>query len=874
MKTNLGYNNFIILISLNIFFILGCSIFVNAQNSHWESVVPPGANWMYTTPDYQLPNNWNQQGFNDSSWSEGPSGIGYGDGDDATIISQTISLYMRKEFQIFDMSQINRIILDIDYDDGFVAYLNGVEIGRNLLTGQQISYNDTAEGWHEANLYRGYSPDRIFIDRSLLQNGINSLSVQVHNYSEDSSDLTALPVLSVEIIGTNQVYNETPFWFEEPNPEPIEINFQSSNLPIVILNTNGNDIPTEPKIPASIKIIKRPNDERNYVSDANNNNYINYDGPIQIEIRGASSTLFSKKQYAFTTFDEVGGKNNVSLLDLPKENDWILSGLAFDTTFIRDHVSYKLSNSIGQYTARTEYCELVLNGEYKGIYMLVEKLKADDSRINIKKIKIDDNTLPNLTGGYISKADKIEGEEILAWEMPNYGGWTTNYAHEHPSYDEITTQQDGYIQNIFFELDEKSLNSNTSFSNGYPSLIDIPSFVDFMLLNELASNPDAYQFSSFFHKDRRGKLRAGPIWDFNLTYGNDLFFWGFDRSKYDIWQFLNGNVGSKFWQNLFNDPHYNCYLSKRWSELSANGQPLSENKIFELIDQTVTLISEAVNRQELQWNIDIDFTNRINNIKSFVSQRITWLSSQLNDTSLCDQINTPSLVISKIHYHPPQSDDGDYEFIEITNNSGSIINTTGVYFGGLGISYQFPPGSSILPYQSVILANNAEVFLSLHGFSPYDEYSRKLSNNSEEIILLDGFGNLIDYVNYNDEAPWPTTADGDGAFLSLNNLNNDNSLASSWSASLDYNTLNMSDIAENQLFVYPSLFTKNIHISLTNGEIIEKVKVYDISGKLISTKSSNKNRDILNLSKLPAGVYFLEVNSDINSYSKKIIKSN
>ena len=176
--------------------------------------------------------------------------------------------------------------------------------------------NDAAEGWHEANLYRGYSPDRIFVDRSLLQNGINSLSVQVHNYSEDSSDLTALPVLSVEIIGTNQVYDETPFWFEEPNPEPIEINFQSSNLPIVILNTNGNDIPTEPKIPASIKIIKRPNDERNYVSDANNNDYINYDGPIQIEIRGASSTLFSKKQYAFTTFDEDGEKKNVSLLDL------------------------------------------------------------------------------------------------------------------------------------------------------------------------------------------------------------------------------------------------------------------------------------------------------------------------------------------------------------------------------------------------------------------------------------------------------------------------------------------------------------------------------------------------------------------------------
>ena len=308
---------------------------------------------MYTTPNYQLPNNWNQQGFDDSSWSEGPSGIGYGDDDDATVIAQTISLYMRKEFQIFDISEINRIILDIDYDDAFVAYLNGVEIGRNLLSGQQINYDDTAEGWHEANLYRGYSPDRIFVDRSLLQNGINNLSVQVHNYSADSSDMTALPVLSVEIISSSQVYGETPIWFEEPNPEPVDINFQSSNLPIVILDTNGNDIPTEPKIPATIKIIKRPNSERNYVSDANNSDYIDFEGPIQIEIRGASSTIFSKKQYAFTTFDDSGNKDNVKLLGMPKENDWILSGIAFDTLFMRDFLSYKLSNLVGQYAAKT-----------------------------------------------------------------------------------------------------------------------------------------------------------------------------------------------------------------------------------------------------------------------------------------------------------------------------------------------------------------------------------------------------------------------------------------------------------------------------------------------------------------------------------------
>lgn len=856
---------------------LSCSAFfflfsVNAQETHWKTIVSAGTTWKYIVPNTQPSDSWKNQSFDTSSWLEGPSGIGYGDDDDATQIPQSISVYMRKEFQVLDTSQIKRILLDIDYDDGFAAYLNGVEIGRNLLSGNPINFNDLAEGYHEAMLYQGNSPDRMFIDISLLQNGTNTLAVQVHNQSADSSDLSALPVLSVEVSGNEQIYNETPDWFDEPTPEPVHVDFVSSNLPIIILNTKGNDIPNEPKIAATIKIIDRPNDQRNYVTDQNNSDYIDHEGPIQIEVRGSSSSLFSKKQYALTTYDDAGEKDNVKLLGMPKENDWILSGLAFDTTFVRDFVSYKLSNSIGQYASRAEYCELLLNGEYKGIYMLLEKLKADDSRIDIKKVDEDDNTLPKITGGYITKADKIEGEEVEAWQMQNYAGWETKYAHEHPKPDEVTTDQHNYIQAVFFDLDQKSLDANVSLSDGYPSIIDIPSFVDFILINELASNPDAYQFSTFFHKDRRGKLRAGPIWDLNLSYGNDLFFWGLERSKYNVWQFMDGNVGSKFWQNLFNEPNFKCYLARRWNQLTATGQPLSENKIFELIDQTVSLITEAVDRQELQWNFDIDFTSRINAMKSFVTQRIAWLSTELSDTSLCDQITTPPLVISRIHYHPPQSDDGDYEFIEITNNSSNTVNTTGIYFGGLGLSYQFPPGSSIGPNQSVLLANNADVFLSFFGKTPFDEYSRKLSNNSQEIRLLDGFGNLIDSVIYKDEAPWPVEADGAGAHLVLNNLGVDNSQALSWTRSFDYNNLSISDSNESQLFIYPNPFTKYLYVSLTNGQQIEKLNVYSLEGRLISSFNSSKNRDVFVVNNLSQGTYLVEVISGSKSYIKQLIR--
>ena len=100
-----------------------------------------------------------------------------------------------------------------------------------------------------------------------------------------------------------------------------------------------------------------------------------------------------------------------------------------------------------------------------------------------------------------------------------------------------------------------SNNKNSSVEDGYPSVIDIPSFIDFMILNEFSANVDGYQFSTFFHKERNGKLRAGPIWDFNLTYGNDLFFWGYDRSFTYGWQFDDGgNTGAKFWKDLFDDP--------------------------------------------------------------------------------------------------------------------------------------------------------------------------------------------------------------------------------------------------------------------------------------------------------------------------------
>jgi hypothetical protein len=115
-------------------FLLISSFSMHSQVDHWESVVLPADAWDYITPTSQPNPNWTQLAFNSSAWNTGISGFGYGDDDDATIVESTMSIYIRKTFYITDASAINSVILDIDYDDGFVAFVNGQEVARNLMT--------------------------------------------------------------------------------------------------------------------------------------------------------------------------------------------------------------------------------------------------------------------------------------------------------------------------------------------------------------------------------------------------------------------------------------------------------------------------------------------------------------------------------------------------------------------------------------------------------------------------------------------------------------------------------------------------------------------------------------------------------------------
>ena len=679
------------------------------------------------------------------------------------------------------------------------------------------------------------------------------------------------------------------FWQVSFAQQPI---LTDSNLPIMLITTDLDpetnspiEIPDEPKVLGTMKLIFRPDGTRNYLTDITNDSFLNYNGRIGIELRGSSSQVLEKNPYGFTTLlADDDSNNNVSLLGFPSENDWVLNSLAYDPSMIRDYLSYQLASNMGNYAPRVKYIEVIVNDDYKGVYILTEKIKRDSNRVNLKKIKDSDNSLPEVTGGYIIKADKTTGGDEVAWTMPNSSGWYTDFLHHYPKTENISSQQTDYIKNVFTDLETNS--ENTSIANGYPSIIDVPSFVDYMIMAEIASNPDSYQFSTFFHKDRGGKLRAGPVWDYNLSYGNDLFVFEFDRSFYDLWQFEFDNSGAKFWKDLFYNDTFNCYLAKRWFELTTTNQPLNYSTITSLIDEFVSLLSESQVRELQRWPPQEDWptvadqTENIAAMKIWIQNRIDWIDSNIGSFSNCLNVSVPDLVISKIHYNPQDDEAAGFsskelEFIEITNNSNQNINLTGFYIRELGISYQFPVNSMVSGNQKIYLCSDSTVFEAYYGFAPFGEFSRDLSNSSYKIILSDAFGNTVDEVVYTDSTPWPEEADGSGSYLQLSDLDADNSLASNWIASSASLSMGSNADFKPQLLVYPNPTKGVVTIELISSrtEPLE-LSIYNSLGQFVGSFQLISNKSEINLSSLSNGFYYYTIKNNTGIILKnKIIKN-
>jgi len=578
---------------LSLILLISFQNFLQAQLGvdHWETTVFAEDTWAYRLGTSEPPIAWIQNGFDDSNWSTGMGGFGYGDGDDNTNIPPSLSLYIRIDFDLTDLAAIEMAVLHADYDDAFVAYINGQEFARGNFgdTGTRPAFNELPPTDHEAALYNGGSSNFFF---------------------------------SLGLNDTSNNYEPTPPWFYPP--------FLSTNLPLIRINTNEQGIPDEPKIVADMKVIDNGPGNLNFVNDIPNN----YDGKIAIEIRGASSQSFPKKNFGFETQDALGENNNVSLLGMPEENDWILHGPFSDKSLIRNALSFDLGRQMMDYASRTRFCELMIDDDYQGLYLLMERIKRDTFRVDIAKLNPDDIEGDELTGGYVFQLDRDDFDtEEDGWYSPH--GSHPFYAYHHPDYEDLLPVQKDYLENWMTNFEAAMLQPN--YANTYMDYIDEASFIDYFLINELTKHVDAFKLSFYMHKKKDsngGKLHMGPIWDFNLGYNN----FNFECDPEPI-GWIYPCTSRAFWLNKILDiPAVQDQVYCRWLDLRAS--ILDIDILNTNIDEMTNEISEAQVRNFSRWNIlgtevwpnvfvGDSHNEEVMFLRNWLTQRIAWMDANM-----------------------------------------------------------------------------------------------------------------------------------------------------------------------------------------------------------------------------------------------------
>lgn len=457
---------------------------------------------------------------------------------------------------------------------------------------------------------------------------------------------------------------------EVPENEPqFAIETGESDIPYLVVETRGLGILNEPKIPAEMTIYIQKTEIQKV--------------RIGIEFRGSTSyRLSDKKSFGIETWDADGNDVDVAFFDFPEEEDFILMGhivnledkYVFDRTLIYNYFGYELFSKMGRYASRTEPVELEINGSYQGLYFFMEKLKRDKDRIDVKKLEPSDTDSSAITGGYILKIDKTSGGDLNLDQDLEYfeNNWAddatytpeisfrsdydiygnildlepfgapyhsmqyleTYFLYEYPKADQITEVQKEYIQRYIHDFESALLRDDFSSEyRTYTDYIDLESFVDFFIINEICRNVDGYRLSTYMYKDRGEKLKMGPIWDLNIGY-----FSG-DRVPMDDWvihynQFVSQDAWMMpfWWPRLMEDPIFTSMLKSRWSELRSGVISLGElSWMVDMISGKLRS-SGAAARNYYRWDqeIGVDWESSLEQLKSYLEERVQWMDGEIS----------------------------------------------------------------------------------------------------------------------------------------------------------------------------------------------------------------------------------------------------
>lgn len=372
-------------------------------------------------------------------------------------------------------------------------------------------------------------------------------------------------------------------------------------------------------------------------------------------IRGQSSMNFPQAPYKIEFWDNADKDADYPVMGMPADSDWALIPPYYDRTLVRNPFVYTLGKEMGMQAPRTAYAEVYLNWaarpiadtDYQGIYWFSETIKNNKVRTKLKQLEAPDTMLPAISGGYIFKFDQAAAEEPKlactgsnpisgGFGMTGGGGGGTCWVDlEVVDPDPLGPEQKAWLTQYIQQFHD-SLHATPI--GDYAQFIDVASFVDYLLVNELTRNVDAYVRSAYFHKDRDGKLQGGPLWDYNFA----LAVGGANTiDPAGGWQYAGSRNVNNWYPKLTSDPAFMAQVKARWATLRQG--VMATAALDQRITELAAPLSNAIVRDYAKWPVATVMKNsgivrgptvttwaeQVQAMRTFVSARAAWMDTQL-----------------------------------------------------------------------------------------------------------------------------------------------------------------------------------------------------------------------------------------------------
>ncbi len=392
-------------------------------------------------------------------------------------------------------------------------------------------------------------------------------------------------------------YGTTTYWDKKIF---VDENF-SSEIPIVIIDVGSDEIHKSMEwdgekgymvaiegIEQSTKSVVSIIDNENDVNKASDTPSLTSD--VLVSIRGNTSQGYDKKQYKVVLTDEEYLNKDMQVLDIGEGHEWVLNGAFSDSTMMRNYIAYTLAGEISPNTPDTKYVEVLIKNdsgyEYQGLYLLMESIERSSDRVDISRYSA--NSKNHAT--FIMKRDRFSEDGVF---LDNYGkqnDLTPGFIEIlYPN--NINNDDLQLLSDKISDFERALYSDDPEIFSQYKDFIDVQSFQDYFILNELFMNYDAGFNSTYFHSDYSGEIIMGPIWDFDLAFNNDRFIEGnFEATAFHQ---------APWFDKLLQDPWFISGLVARYHELREN--ELSDERITNLIETTEAHLGTSIDREWDRW---------------------------------------------------------------------------------------------------------------------------------------------------------------------------------------------------------------------------------------------------------------------------------